>query len=282
MVTSRQSKAIAGRLAGLGFAAACILAGAANAGDRTTAGVRYDVSFKGVTIAKGSLSLILDGSAYSAKAAMQPTGFASLLTASTVDAEAEGRYGPGAIAPARYRLNSVDPGMTTKVAMRMARGDVSKVAAEPPLTPAPDRVPVTGAHRKGVLDPISASIVPIALDGETLDAKTACSRVVPVFDGWTRYDVSFSSKGTERLKTPSYSGTAFVCSARWSPIAGHRANSDSVEYLVNNRGLEAAFIAVGEKMLVPVRVEIETPHGVLAVQATDVKLQGVQLADASR
>lgn len=284
MVKSRQSRGIAGRLAGLGFAAAaCILmTGAAHAGDRTTAGVRYDVSFKGVTIAKGSLSLILDGDAYSAKAAMQPTGFASLLTASTVDAEAEGRFAPGQVAPARYRLNSVDPGMTTKVAMRMARGNVSRVEAEPPLDPAPDRVPVTGAHKKGVLDPISAAIVPIALQGEALNADTACDRVVPVFDGWTRYDVAFSAKGKERLKTPSYDGTAFVCGARWKPIAGHRAQSDSVEYLVNNRGLEAAFIAVGSKMLVPVRVEIETPHGVLVVQAIDVKLQGVQLADASR
>lgn len=283
MVQSRQSRGFPGRLTGLGLvAAACILGGAAHAGDRTTAGVRYDVSFKGVTIAKGSLSLVLDGSAYSAKAKMEPTGFATLLTASKVDAEADGRFGDSGLAPGRYKLDSIDPGMTTKVRMKMSGGTVARLDAEPPLDPAPDRVPVTAAHRQGVLDPISAAMAPLAISAGALDADSACDRSVPVFDGWTRYDVALSAKGTERLRTPSYDGVAFVCGARWMPISGHRADSDSVEYLVNNRGLEAAFIAVGEKMLVPVRVEIETPHGLLSVRATDVKLQGVRLADASR
>ncbi|MGX1098025.1 DUF3108 domain-containing protein [Amorphus sp. MBR-141] len=283
MVQSRQSRGFPGRLTGLGLvAAACILGGAAHAGERTTAGVRYDVSFKGVTIAKGSLSLVLDGSAYSAKANMEPTGFATLLTASKVDAESEGRFDATGLAPARYKLNSIDPGMTTKVRMKMADGAVSRLDAEPPLDPAPDRVPVTAAHRQGVLDPISAAMMPIAISDGGLDADAACDRVVPVFDGWTRYNVAFSAKGEERLRTPSFDGPAFVCGARWKPISGHRAGSDSVTYLVENRGLEAAFIAVGSKMLVPVRVEIETPNGVLLVRATDVKLQGVRLADASR
>lgn len=283
MVQSRQSRGFAVRLTGLGLvAAACILGGAAHAGERTTAGVRYDVSFKGVTIAKGSLSLVLDGTAYSAQANMQPTGFATLLTASKVDAEAEGRFDASGLSPVRYKLNSIDPGMTTKVRMKMADGAVSRLNAEPPLDPAPDRVPVSAADRQGVLDPISAAMMPIAISDGGLDADAACDRVVPVFDGWTRYDVAFSAKGAERLQTPSFDGTAFVCGARWKPISGHRAGSDSVTYLVENRGLEAAFIAVGSKMLVPVRVEIETPSGVLSVRATDVKLQGVRLADASR
>lgn len=283
MVQSRQSRGFPGRLTGLGLvAAACILGGAAHAGERTTAGVRYDISFKGVTIAKGSLSLVLDGSAYSVKANMEPTGFATLLAASKVDAEAEGQFGTAGMMPTRYKLNSIDPGMTTKVRMKMSGGAVARLDAEPPLTPAPDRVPVSAAHRKGVLDPISAAMAPLAIGAAGLNADTACDRAVPVFDGWTRYDVALSAKGTERLHTPSYNGTAFVCGARWMPISGHRADSDSVTYLVDNRGLEAAFIAVGSKMLVPVRVEIETPHGLLSVRATDVKLQGVRFADASR
>ncbi|MDQ0313813.1 DUF3108 domain-containing protein [Amorphus orientalis] len=254
--------------------------GAATAGERTTAGVRYDVSFKGVTIAKGSLSVILADDAYSVKVDMKPTGFASLLTASKVDAEVKGHLGETGLSPSSYRLVSVDPGETTKVSMRLADHSVASLSARPPLDPAPDRVDVVAGHKRGILDPISAAVLPIRRTGAEPDLKEACNRQLPVFDGWSRYQVDLAPKGEIRLRTPSYDGKAFQCSARWTPIAGHRANSESVAYLARNQGLEAAFVAVGDDVFVPVSISIETPHGVLSVQATDIKLRGVRLAAA--
>ncbi|MEW5420698.1 DUF3108 domain-containing protein [Amorphus sp. 3PC139-8] len=282
VVRARQSNSKGRRLLSVGLAlAACIWSGAAaTASERTTAGVRYDVSFKGVTIAKGTLSVILEGEAYSVKVKMQPTGLASLLTASKVDAEVDGAMDGGVLLPVKYSLLSVDPSDTTKVKMRLNKGRVTSLSALPPLDPAPDRVDVTAADKRDIIDPISASVLPMRRTGAAPTAADACNRTLPVFDGWSRYQVDLSAKGAERVRTPSFDGEAFVCSARWTPISGHRANSESVAYLAKNRGLEAAFVPVGDAVLIPVRIEIETPHGVLSVNATDVKLQGVRLAQA--
>lgn len=279
---ARQSNSIGRRFVAAGLVlAACLWSGAAaNAGERTTAGVRYDVSFKGVTIAKGTLSVILDGSAYSVKVKMQPTGLASLLTASKVDAEVDGAVADGMLLPASYSLLSIDPSDTTKVKMRLNDGRVTQLSAVPPLDPAPDRVDVKASHKRDVIDPISAAVLPIRHTGVAPTVADACDRTLPVFDGWSRYRVDLVAKGEERVRTPNFDGEAFVCGARWTPISGHRANSESVAYLEKNRGLEAAFVPVGDAVLIPVRISIETPHGVLSVNATDVKLQGVRLAQA--
>lgn len=276
---ARQSGTLRRRFLSVGLlVAACAWSGAADAGERTTAGVRYDVSFKGVTIAKGSLSVILSGDAYSVKVKMEPTGLASLLTASKVDAEVKGALADDGLSPTRYRLVSVDPTTTTKVSMRLKGRDVTSLSALPPLDPAPDRIEISDAHMRDILDPISAAVLPVKRTGTEVSLDDACQRQLSVFDGWSRYRVDLAPKGEQHLRTPSFDGTSFVCSARWIPIAGHRVNSEAVEYLAENRGLEAAFVAVGSDVLVPVLISIETPHGELKVVATDVKLQGVRLA----
>jgi len=50
----------------------------------------------------------------------------------------------------------------------------------------------------------------------------ACERVVPVFDGWTRFDIGMSYKETRQVHMKGYSGLVAVCAVRYTPISGHR------------------------------------------------------------
>ena len=54
--------------------------------------------------------------------------------------------------------------------MVLRGGVVKEAVAIPPLEPSPERVPVTEAHRKGVVDPMSAAIMPVAGKGDAARA----------------------------------------------------------------------------------------------------------------
>src|ERR1043165_7057953 len=83
-------------------------------------------------------------------------------------------------------------------AVRNRGGNGEGVAAEPPPPPSPDRVPVTEVHRKGVTDPISAAIMPVAGSGDVL-TPDACKRKLAVFDGRQRADIDLVFKRMDRV-----------------------------------------------------------------------------------
>src|SRR5690606_20348725 len=115
------------------------------------------------------------------------------------------------------------------VSMAMARGNVLRVSTDPVVGNIPGRVPLRSAHQKDVVDPSSAMIIPLGR-AHTSDGNRACNRTVRVFDGWQRFDVRLSYRRTEQVSTADgkYAATAFVCAARYVPVAGHMDGRDSV------------------------------------------------------
>jgi hypothetical protein len=154
-----------------------------------------------------------------------------------------------------------------EVRIAMAGGRVREFSAEPPVKPAPDRVPLTEAHRKGVLDPMSATLAIVPGNGDVV-SPAVCDRVVPVFDGRYRFEVSLSFDRIEEVSTKGYSGPALVCNASYKPIAGHRASRNPKRYAAPNDEIRIWLVPIaGTRALVPYRVTIGTVFGTLRVQA---------------
>jgi hypothetical protein len=143
------------------------------------------------------------------------------------------------------------------------------VVAEPPLIPSPDRVPVTDAHRKGIIDPMSAAIMPVAGNGEVL-TPDACKRKLAIFDGRQRADIDLVYKRMDRVKADKgYQGPVVVCTVLYTPIAGHRPERPAIKYLISTREMEMWLAPIaGTRVLVPFRFSVPTPFGLGVLQAT--------------
>ena len=145
--------------------------------------------------------------------------------------------------------------------MVLDNGAAKELAAETGA-PAPDRVPLTPAHRQGVIDPISALLVPINGAYDVL-AADVCQRTLPVFDGRRRYDLKLTFKRMDSVKAESgYAGPAVVCGIAFQPHAGHRASSTLVKYLSEGRDIELWLAPVsGTRVLAPFRASVASMLG---------------------
>jgi hypothetical protein len=257
----RRSK---GALATAAFAvalAAALPSGAASAREGEVQAL-YAASFMGIGIAKGSLSVKVERGAYAAKLHISTAGLARIVSSEESYIDAKGYVGR-TLVPASYELMSRGDSVT-QVSMALGGGNVRSLRAIPELMERDDRVPVTSAAKRHVVDPLSAAILPIVRDD-----KDVCDRTLPIFDGWTRYDIKLSYTGTEPVNVPGYKGDAVRCSARWVPVAGHREGTKSTEYMRDNRDLDVWFVPMDEgKVMLPSKISVKTMRGLLLVVAT--------------
>jgi hypothetical protein len=153
--------------------------------------------------------------------------------------------------------------------MAFAPGAVVEITSDPPIRPGSDRVPVTEAHRHGVLDPLSAILV-IAPGNRDPVSPESCARTVPVFDGYQRFDLTLSFKRIEQARGEAgYRGPLLVCRVDYRAIAGHREKSWAVKYLMERTDLEVALAPIaGTRVLVPYHASFPTWYGTAVLQAT--------------
>ncbi|WP_181701217.1 DUF3108 domain-containing protein [Chthonobacter albigriseus] len=235
----------------------------------------YDVSFMGFGIAKGSLAVRIDRGAYAAKLHISTSGLARIISSEESIATVKGRIGSN-LSPASYELMSRGD-KVTQVTMGLSGGRIGKLRAVPELSQADDRVPITAASKRNVIDPLSAALVPT--EGGT--GADVCDRTLPIFDGWTRYDIRLTYKSTETIKVPGYQGDAIVCGARWVPVAGHREGRESTKFMRDNKDLEAWFVPAGDgRLMLPYKISVRTMKGMLVVKARQFD-DGSDIAEAA-
>jgi hypothetical protein len=267
-------------LAGLAPFALCMVAG--QAARAQTVDVLYEVSLAGLPIGTATLSGKLDPESYRLEVRAKLTGLAGLITNGKGAGIATGSAATGKILPATYALSSAGSSGSVLVRMALNQGKVEAVEITPPLAPKADRVPLLDEHRRGILDPVSALLMPQATRGSGLDAS-ACNRTLPVFDGAGRFDVTLSSAGTRNVAVPGYAGPVAVCSARYTPIAGHRTGRKSTQFMAANREMEAWLAPVeGTRFLVPYRIQIRTMVGITTIEAARFTVNGKSTAQAPR
>jgi hypothetical protein len=243
------------------------LGGAAQAEQLT---VQYGLSLAGLPIGTATLGGQFTPQGYKVDVRAKMTGLAGMLTSGRGAGTSSGATAAGKVLPSAYALTSGGGNGTYTVRMALSSGNVAGVEITPPIQPAEDRVPVLDMHKRGVVDPVSALIMPVAGQGSMTD-PSACNRTIPVFDGAGRFDVSLSFSSTKTVELPGYTGPVLVCQARYTPIAGHRTGRKTTQFMAENRDMEAWLAPVeGTRLLVPVKISVRTMIGTTVIDATKV------------
>jgi Protein of unknown function (DUF3108) len=153
--------------------------------------------------------------------------------------------------------------------MFLVNGTIKEYAIEPTPPVDPDRLPVTDAHRRGVFDPMTGSMLRVPGTADPL-SPDACHANAAVFDGRMRYDLRLDFKRMETVKAEKgYQGPVVVCAVYFVPIAGYIPDRPVIKYLAAQRNIEIAFAPVaGTRILVPFRMVIPTPLGTAMLEAT--------------
>jgi hypothetical protein len=122
--------------------------------------------------------------------------------------------------------------------------------------------------------------MPAAYEGPVL-SPAACNRTLPVFDGYTRFDIQLSFAGMRVVKAKGYSGEVAVCSARYKPVSGHRPNRQSTKFMADNKNMEVWLMPIeGARALAPYRISVATMVGSVVIEAANVSL--AQAGDTRR
>ena len=229
---------------------------------------RYGVSLLGLPLGKASLDGEVAGQTYKIAINARLTGIASVVSSSKGAAVASGAFLRGLIVPSAYANTSANATQTRTVRVAMSGGSVKGVDISPPIDPSPERVPLTDAHTRNIVDPLSAMIMPVP-GTEPIMGPAACNRTIPVYDGFTRFDVTLTYIGQRQVKAKGYAGPVSVCAVRYTPIAGHR-NRKPVQFMAQNKDIEVWLAPVGaNRVLVPFRISMATMIGHLNIEADE-------------
>ncbi|GJD73517.1 DUF3108 domain-containing protein [Methylobacterium goesingense] len=263
------------RLAGFGLLAATAAALTASqvqarpkaSASATAVTVDYEIALAGLPIGTAQVAGAFEGSGYRMDVSARLTGLVGVVTGGMGSARASGAL-TSAPQPSTFAIATKTTNSGIAVRMALARGNVTQAEITPPLVDMGDRVPITAANKRGVIDPVSALAMPVAGRGDLMDPAN-CNRTLPIFDGATRFDVSLSYGETRSVAKTGYSGPVLVCNARYTPIAGHRPDRPGVKFMEDNREMSVWLAPVeGTRVLLPVRIAVRTTVGTNIIEAT--------------
>ncbi len=274
-------RVIASSLAGPGLAALMLVAPLpADRARAASLDATYDITLLGLSLGTAYLSGTVNGSAYKVDIVAKLTGLLGGFTGGRGSGTATGSFSGGKVSPSSFAVSSASSSESRTVRMALDGGGVQAVEIAPPIDEKPDRVPLNESHKRNVLDPISAFLMPV--DGKG-GGSAACNRTLPIFDGAARYDIKLSFVGSRQVKLEGYSGPVAMCQARYVPIAGHRALRPSTRFMAENREISTWLAPVaGTSMMVPVRISVKTMIGTAVIEAASLKVDPAATASAAR
>lgn len=255
-------------LAGLVMAAA-LACGDSDAWAQGTLDARYQVTLGGVSFGKGAWHISVSGEQFTSAVSGSTTGVLRLFSTGRGASASRGSVAGGALNASSYSSSIATSKKYDEVRMQLNSGTVKDYIAEPPNSPDPERVPIQDAHRRGVLDPMTAAIIRVPGNGDTF-VPQACNRKLAIFDGRMRYDLQLAFKRLDRVRSEKgYQGNVVVCAVYFAPIAGHVPSRSVIKYLADLRETELWLAPIaGTRLMVPYRVSLPTPLGEGVLQAT--------------
>ena len=236
--------------------------------------VTYGVSIAHVPIGTAKFSETLKDQTFHLHLAAEFSGLVRMFFAPDLSADSEGSVVNDRIVPKHYQMIVNHPDDPQKVSMSLVGGTVVSAELHPPLTVRADRVPVLPEHKHGVVDPLSGFLIPMKMGADV--TPELCTRVIPVFDGGGRFDITLSPGSAGTLDIPGYKGPVVTCPVRYTPISGHREKKNNVTYMENNRDISVTLAPMaGKPYLVPVKISIATLIGDIRLEAE--KVDGLDL-----
>ena len=235
-----------------------------------TLDARYEVTLGGVSFGRGAWHIDVRDDQFTSAVSGTTTGIMRMFSTGRGTSASRGAVVTGgALNASSYSSSIATTQKYDEVRMQLASGTVKQYMAEPPNSPDPERVPVQEAHRRGVLDPMTAAILRVPGNGDTF-VPQACNRKLAIFDGRMRYDLQLAFKRLDRVKSDKgYQGTVVVCAVSFVPVAGHIPSRPVIKYLADLRQTELWLAPIaGTRLMVPYRVTLPTPLGQGVLQAT--------------
>jgi hypothetical protein len=204
--------------------------------------VDYTMSIAGLPIGSATMTIAPNGSSTAVSIAGKaggPLGIgrmnaSAVIAAGNVTAQSQSGSGkdvanaslvsrgqPGNSSFSYTGTSSRGPG---KIAMTMAASRVTALEKEIPDNPKAVRVPVTEAHKAGVVDPLSV-LGMVFKPGGTMQPENLCGKSWAVFTGQSR----FTMVGTPVENRAAVSGMpegykAQACKVTVTPVSGHRTD----------------------------------------------------------
>ena len=230
----------------------------------------YSVTLGGLPIGHGNWVIDIGDDRFSTSASGATAGILRVFASGHGQSTARGAVSGGHLVSSSYASSIQTDRKYDEVHMVINAGTVKEFSAEPPNTPDASRVPLTDAHRRGVSDPMTATLIRIPGSGEIV-VPQACQRTLSIFDGRMRYDLALAFKRFETVRSQAgYQGPVVVCAVRFSPIAGHVPSRYALRYLADLHDMEMWLAPIaGTRVVAPYRVSVPTPIGVGVLQATE-------------
>jgi Protein of unknown function (DUF3108) len=233
-----------------------------------TVDASYTITLAGLTIGRASLSGVVENGSYKVNVSAALTGLIGVFTQGSGSGSAQGGMSVAAPLSNGFSVTASNGTLARTIQITATSGNVRGVSIDPPIElPMEGRVPLQNQHRQGVLDPISALVMPVK-NGDPLH-KANCERRLPVFDGTQRFDIVLSFAGIRNVQGESgYSGPVLVCTARYVPVAGHRPDRRAIKFMTENRNIDTWLAPVnGGKALMPYRISVRTTVGTSVIEA---------------
>jgi hypothetical protein len=230
---------------------------------------QYEATLAGIPVGKGAWTIEIGDDAFAASAQGGTAGLLKAFSGGTGSGASQGRVVNGALVPNAYTATTTTQKKSETIRLVLANGNVRDFSIDPLPPVDPDRIVVTDAHRKGVLDPMTGSMLRVPGNAEVL-SPDSCRIGTGIFDGRMRYDLKLDYKRMEMVRAErGYHGPALVCAIYFTPIAGYIPDRPVIKYLATERRMEIAFVPIaGTRILVPFRMTIPTPFGPAMLEAT--------------
>src|ERR1700722_14871466 len=148
---------------------------------------QYEATLAGIPIGKGAWVIDIADDQFSASASGGTAGLLKAFAGGSGTGASQGRVVGGALVATNYSASTTTSKKSETIRMVLANGSVREFAIEPEPPVDPDRLPITEAHRRGVFDPMTGSLLRVPGTGEVLTPE-ACRTGASVFDGRMRYD----------------------------------------------------------------------------------------------
>ena len=230
----------------------------------------YEASLAGIPIGKGNWVVDIGTDQFTATVAAGTAGVMKSRGSGTGSGASNGSVASGQLVPANY-LSTINYGPKNEtIRITLSGGNVKDSSIEPEPQLHPNRIEVTEAHLRNVLDPMTGSLLRVGGAGDPLGPDACKNKTASIFDGRMRYDLKLDYKRMEMVKAAKgYQGPAVACAVYFTPIAGYVPDRYAIKYIAAQKNMEIWFAPIaGTRVLAPFRIVIPTPIGTGLIEAT--------------
>src|SRR6202030_3959834 len=140
-------------------AALMLLAALPSAAAQGRLDAHYEASLSGIPVGRGAWTIDISDDQFSATATGGTAGLLKAFSGGSGTGAAQGRVVNGYPVATNYSASTTTSKKTESIHMVLANGNVREFGIEPEPPVDPDRIPVTDAQRKGVYDPMTATLL---------------------------------------------------------------------------------------------------------------------------